>query len=110
MTSWVAGAGRERSRVIRLSSCETVMVSSDCQSAMNEAAGQPRLPVRAWSAVSLERSGERRGGRRLKRAPSPGAQIFLFGRHGNLQDAGERFPGKSRSGTSKVPNLALAAR
>src|SRR6478672_13822657 len=34
--------------------------------------------------------------------------FFLFGRHTNFQHAGERFPGKSRSGTSKVTNLALA--
>src|SRR6185437_2038808 len=44
------------------------------------------------------------------RATSPGAQIFLFGRHTNFQHAGERFPGKSRSGTPKVANRALATR
>ena len=45
----------------------------------------------------------------LSRAASPGAQIFLFGRYTNFQRSGERFPGKSRSGTSKVTNSALAA-
>src|SRR5690349_7897361 len=59
------------------------------------------------SAVALERSGERPD-RRWKRATLSGVQIFLFGRHTNFQRAGERFPGKSRSGTSKVATLALA--
>src|SRR6185312_12040964 len=68
-----------------------------------------QVGVHFWSAVALERSGERRG-RRWKRAPSPSAQIFLFGRHRNFQRGGERFPGKSRSGTSKVTTLALATR
>jgi hypothetical protein len=52
------------------------------------------------------RSGERLC--RWKRATSPDAQVFLFGRHTNFQRGDERFPGKSRNGTSKVPNLALA--
>src|SRR6478672_6915282 len=30
-----------------------------------------------------------------------------FGRYTNFQRSGERFPGKSRSGTSKATNLAL---
>ena len=38
-----------------------------------------------------------------------GCRFFLFGRHRNFQRGGGRFPGKSRSGTSKVPTLALAA-
>src|SRR5579871_2440858 len=59
MTAWVAGAGRERSRVIRLSSCEMVIVSSNRQSAMNEAAGQPRPLAGAGARGSGERRGRR---------------------------------------------------
>jgi glycosyltransferase involved in cell wall biosynthesis len=51
---------------------------------------------------------ERAGAARLSGHSPLGAQIFPFGRHINLQRGGERFPGKSRSGTSKAPTPALA--
>jgi hypothetical protein len=44
----------------------------------------------------------------MEARPSPGVQIFHFSRSIKLQRAGERFPGKSGSGTSKVTNPALA--
>jgi hypothetical protein len=77
------------------------------------------------SAVRLAfrvRSGARRSSRALLwrevasgvvvagSAPRQARRFFFFGRHTNFQRGDERFPGKSRSGTSKVTNSARAAR
>jgi len=48
--------------------------------------------------------------RRLTAPPLPARRFFLFGRHTNLQRAGQRFIGKSRCGASKATTPALAAR